>query len=459
MPVFSYQNRMALNYILTTALLIVVVFLVIYQIVSLSVNQHINNDLLSELEKHSEEVAVKNGALFLVHQEEWQEREHNTVEVNPVFIQFMDEKGRIIEKSPNLKDLSLAFDTKHFEDDFFESSLNNKPIRQAQKAIIENGATKGYLLVAMSLDDTTMILNNLQFVLLISFPVIVVLLFLTARWIAARSIHPVKEIITTAQKINSNDLSSRIVLPQNRDELFEMSETINALLDRIENALLREKQFTSDASHEFRTPLAVIKGNLEVLIRKPRSQSEYEEKIKFCVQEVDRLNIMIDELLMIARFNNQPQSLKAQPVFINTLILDSLVRFKNKIEAKNITIQQEIQQEFPLTIDAHLLSIAINNILSNALKYSHQNGIVHISLSQKNKETILKITDQGIGIEQSDLDKIFNPYFRSHPSEHQSVKGYGLGLSIVKKIAETLQIKISVQSKINQGTCFELRCS
>ena len=457
MPVFSYQNRMALNYILTTGLLIVVVFLVIYQIVSLSVNQHINNDLLSELEKHADEVGIRNGTLYLIHKREWEEREHNTVDVNPVFIQFMDEKGRIIEKSPNLKDLSLAFDTKHFEDDFFESSLNNKPIRQAQKAIIENGATKGYLLVAMSLDDTTMILNNLQFVLLISFPLIVVLLFLTARWIAARSIHPVKEIITTAQKINSNDLSSRIVLPQNRDELFEMSETINALLDRIENALLREKQFTSDASHEFRTPLAIIKGNLEVLIRKPRSQSEYEDKIKFCVQEVDRLNIMIDELLMIARFNNQPQSLKAQPVFINTLILDSLVRFKNKIEAKNITIQQEIQQEFPLTIDAHLLSIAINNILSNALKYSHQNGIVYISLSQKNKETILKITDQGIGIEQSDLDKIFNPYFRSHPSEHQSVKGYGLGLSIVKKIAETLQIKISVQSKINEGTCFELR--
>lgn len=459
MSTFSFHSRIALNYIISTGLLIFVVFMIIYQIVSLSVNQHIDNGLISELEKHTEEITISNGTFTLTHDEEWHEREHNTVDVNPVFIQFIDKEGNIIEKSPNLKGLNLPFDAIHFEKDFFDTFLNNKPIRQAQKAITEKGQIIGYLLVAMSLEDTIMILNNLQSVLLITFPLILVLIFTTARFIAARSIKPVKEIITTANKITESDLSRRIILPQNEDELFEMSQTFNALLDRIERALDREKQFTSDASHEFRTPLAVIKGNLEVLIRKPRTQAEYEEKVKFCVHEVDRLNVMIDELLLIARFDNHQLKSKQSSVFLNTLILDSLVRFKNKIETKKITIHQDFKQSNPLQIDAQLLSIVVNNLISNALKYSNENGEVHIQINQTDSETTLSISDNGIGIKNEDLDKIFTPFYRSQLSSNQMVKGSGLGLSIVKKITDALQIKLEVESTINEGSRFTLRFS
>ena len=315
----------------------------------------------------------------------------------------------------------------------------------------------GYLQVAMSLNDTQMILNNLKSVLWISYPIILLLIFIAARFIAAKSIQPVKEIIITANSITEKDLSTRIALPGNKDELFEMSKTINALLQRIENALLREKQFTSDASHEFRTPLAVIKGTLEVMIRKPRTQEEYEEKARFCVQEVDRLNEMIDELLLLARFEKHHLASKLQPIFISTLILESLVRFKNKIENKNIQIFQNLDQDKPIYSDPQLLSIAINNILSNALKYSHSNGKVFIELKQNNHETILTIKDEGIGIDEKDMDSIFNPYFRSNPSHHLNVKGYGLGLPIVKKIATTLNIQYQIQSQVGVGTSFELR--
>ncbi len=116
-----------------------------------------------------------------------------------------------------------------------------------------------------------------------------------------------------------------------------LSLTINNLLDRIESAIEREKQFTSDASHELRTPLAIIKGTLEVLIRKPRDQKEYEEKILFCVSEVDRLNKLVDELLLLARFENQKQSLFIENTSLSVIILDVLARFAAKIQQKTST--------------------------------------------------------------------------------------------------------------------------
>uniref|UniRef100_UPI00404914DA histidine kinase dimerization/phospho-acceptor domain-containing protein n=1 Tax=Flavobacterium sp. TaxID=239 RepID=UPI00404914DA len=171
----------------------------------------------------------------------------------------------------------------------------------------------------MSLEDFE-IVQILKNILLISYPLILILLYLFARFFAGRSIIPVSTIIDTSRKITKDNLKTRIPLPNNKDELFALSQTINNLLDRVENAIEREKQFTSDASHELRTPLAVIKGTMEVLIRKPRNQHEYEEKIQFCISEVDRLNHMVDQLLLLARFENQKQNIKKESIYLNAIV-------------------------------------------------------------------------------------------------------------------------------------------
>lgn len=452
----SYKNRVALNYIITTGILIFVVFVVIFKIVEFSVHKHINNDLISELEKHSQEVGIKEGVIYLVNKHEWNEREHNTVDVNPVFVQFTNRERIVIEKSPNLKTLILPFDTIHTNDEFFDGNLNGKPIRQIQKEILNNQELVGYLQVAMSLDDTVMILNNLKFVLWVIFPLILILIFLTARFIAARSIKPVKEIILSAQNITERDLSTRILLPQKKDELYDLSHTINSLLKRLELAFLREKQFTSDASHELRTPLAVIKGNLEILVRKPRTQEEYKEKVSYCLNEVDRLNKTIDELMMLARYDNMKFDTNFQPVYIQSIITDELLRFQNLIQNKNISIQENIQQKRPIQTDTYLLTIILDNLISNALKYSDQNGTVKINFFQSNKNTYLSIQNFGIVIEQAEIEKIFDPFFRTERSKDSEIKGYGIGLSIVQKVAKILNINILVSSSESEGTIFEL---
>lgn len=449
---FSFRNRIAFNYIISTALLIFVVFIVIHHIVEITVYNSINADIKTEVEKHRKEISVKNGEINLTHEDEWREREHNTFDVNPVFVEFTDSKGKLIGKSPNLKDKSLYLTIKEHDNEFIDTQLDGKIIRQIQVPVYDSNIKAGYLIVAMSLEDAVLVINSQREILLIAFPLILLVLFFIARIIAGRSIKPVSTIIKTSSEITKDNLSARIALPKNKDELYQLSENINALLDRIESAVEREKQFTSDASHELRTPLAVIKGTLEVLIRKPRSQEEYIEKINSCVSEVDRLNNLVDELLLLARFENQKQYVKSEEVLLNSTILDVATRFASKFQNKNITVKTVFSKEYYVKTDNYLLSIIVGNILSNAQKYTQQNGIVTISIANEDGKTVCKITDNGIGIKKEDLNAIFDQFYRSEPSVHSEIKGTGLGLSIVRKLCLLLSIQININSTLNEGT-------
>ena len=329
--------------------------------------------------------------------------------------------------------------------------MNNK-IRQIQVPIYSQSKIIGYLLVAMSLEDSSMVLQNLSETLIIAYPLILLLLFFIARFIAGRSIKPISSIIQTANVITKDNLKSRIDLPQKKDELYVLSQTINNLLNRIETAVEREKQFTSDASHELRTPLTVIKGTLEVLIRKPRSQEEYQDKINYCVSEVNRLNHLVDQLLLLARFENQNQSVKIEKIALNSFVLDVVSRFSNTIESKKIKIATEFPKDFSVASDIYLLSIVLNNLISNALKYSINNGALTIKMVEDNNKVKCEIIDTGIGIPEADLQKIFQQFYRSNAGNHPEIKGTGLGLSIVSRLCTLLNIEIEISSKEDVGT-------
>ncbi len=193
------------------------------------------------------------------------------------------------------------------------------------------------------------------------------------------------------------------------------------------------------------------------MIRKPREQQEYQDKITYCIQEVDRLNSMVDELLLLARFENQKQNIKNESIYMNALILDSLTRFSKIAKEKEILVVTEFDNDFYVNSDHYLVSIIIGNILSNALKYSEQKGKIIVALTEQHHYLICTISDNGIGIPAEDVNHIFQSFYRSQPSEHPETKGTGLGLSIVKRLCDLLQIKIELISQLNQGTKVLLR--
>lgn len=450
----SFKNRIALHYMIATAIIMAVAFIAVYFVVKGVVYQNIDSDLSFEAEKHSEEIKVVGDSIKIKNKKEWEEREHREVQVNPVFIQILDKNGTFMDKSPNLKENELDYNEKANFGGSYNEILNSKPIRQIQLPIEENGKIKGFIVAAMSLEASQMVLLNLRNILLLVYLLLLASLYFISKYIAGRSIIPVKNVTETTNRITRNNLNERVSLPQNKDELFDLSSGINDLLQRIENAMERERQFTSDASHELRTPLATLKGTLEVLIRRPRNQAEYEEKIKFSLTEIDRMTETIEQLLLLARLDINSKTADDSLIPLATIIDEILTRRKNQISEKELSINFKNGVEKETLLPQYFCNLILENIISNAIKYAKDATEIHISISQIDSKIICKVQDEGIGIKMEDLDNVFNNFFRSEALNHKNIPGNGLGLSIAKKAADAINAKIEVESEFGVGTAF-----
>ncbi|MDE3742088.1 sensor histidine kinase [Maribacter polysaccharolyticus] len=453
----SFRNRIALHYMIATAIIMAVTFTVVYFVVQRTVYENLDNDLTFEAEKHTEEITIVGDSIKIKNKEEWAEREHLEVQINPVFIQILDKNGKFMDNSPNLKNDVLAYNPEQKFGGHFNETLNNRAIRQVQIPIEQNGKIKGFILAAMSLESSNMVLLNLRNVLFFSYLVLLAGLYYISRFIAGRSIIPVKVITQTTNRITKNNLNERVILPQNKDELYDLSSGINQLLQRIENTVERERQFTSDASHELRTPLSTLRGTLEVLIRKPREREEYEGKIKFSLTEIDRMSDTLEQLLLLARLDNDSKASKETSIPLPTLIDEILSRQKKAITDKGLSIafHNEVSQE--QIVPGYYTNLILENIIGNAIKYSRKDTTLQIIITESDAVLICKVVDEGIGIKKEDLDNVFNHFFRSDALDHKSIPGNGLGLSIAKKAADAIGASIEVESEMGQSTTFIIR--
>ncbi len=450
----SFKNRLAIYYMLATAIIIAGVFGIVYFIVQNTVYQNLDTMLSFEARKHTKEIEIEENTLYFANKAEWAEIEHREVHINPVFIQLIDAAGRLMDKSPNLKDEVLPFEGSINLGENFNSKVNNRSIRQVQIPIKQEDKVKGYIIAAMSLEDSQMVLLNLRNTLLILFPIVLFGLFFVSRYLAGRSIIPIQNITNTTNRITKSTLNERVDLPPNKDELYQLSASINELLNRIENTLQREQQFTSDASHELRTPLATLRGTLEVLIRKPRTREEYEDKVKVSLTEVDKMTYTLEQLLLLARFDSQKPIVQNEKKYLTQIVTEIIDSHSKAINSKNLQVifnSQGIKNDLAPYYYSHLI---LENIIINAIKYSKDNSEITITLSRNEKGLLCLIKDKGIGIKKEDLEKLFIPFYRSEALNHKDIIGNGLGLSIAKKAALAISASIMVESEITKGTTF-----
>lgn len=441
---------------LVTASVVAVVFFFVYIVVQTAIYQDLDGDLAYEARKHTQGIVIIQDSILFVNENEWQKREHWELEVDPVFVQYVSEFGKPMAKSPNLKGGTLIYHPQKRTNTAFNTEFNYQAIRQIQTAIRQNGNQKGYILTAMSLEGALDLLESLGETLATLFPIVLLGVFFIARFIAKRSIMPVKVITKTADRITRNNINERVPLPENKDELYDLTASINELLDRIQNAIEREKQFTADASHQLRTPLAVLKGTLEVLLRKPRREEEYQEKIRYSIREIDHISEIVDQLLILARFDKVHQKINKKEVDLHVSVDDILHRFKNHIQKKALSMEVQTSGRGAILSDAYYIDLILENIISNAIKYSYDNSKIEISLFAEDEHIICRIQDFGIGISPEDQNKVFNPFFRSHNLKYKNIKGNGLGLSIVKKASEILNVHITLESDTERGAIFSL---
>ncbi|MEI6848164.1 MAG: ATP-binding protein [Chlorobiaceae bacterium] len=493
-PELSLRNRIALYYTASTALLIAIVFMVIYFMVDSIVYKQFDERLKTEVvetlsklhlstsdfpgitslqdidnNEHEKDKEYKKQGIENIdldkHLNE-RKKEHREKKLNNIdtqFIQLVDSKGEVIKKSSSLSWCVLSFDPSKSGQSYFNSSFGKSMgfedamVRQAQIPLVNrNGINEGYLIIAMPLKNTIIVLHDLRNTFIFSFPAIIFTLFILTRLIAGKSIHPIEKIIATAEKLTQTNLHERIDLPFHHDELYRLSATINALLNRMQDAFNREKQFTADASHELKTPLAAIKGTLEVLIRKPRDREHYESRIQFCLMELNRMARLIDQLLLLARYESNKMKPNIETIILSSHLDDVIARIKPVALVKNICITADLSEKARVTADPVMLEMIFENILSNAIKYSPEDSSITLTAECIGNTIVCTIADQGFGIPEEKLQAIFERFYRLDESRSSATGGFGLGLSIVKKLTDLLDIKVSLQSTRDKGTTFTL---
>ncbi len=451
----KFKNRIALFNTLAVAFTTALVFLAIYSVVYKTAYSHLDDDILLEKEEVFSNLDWHRDSIIINKMPEWDEAEHNQVEVNPTFLQIADLKDKVIFRSTNLLEDQILSNPNKNQETFYNGEINKQRIRLGYFPINnESGVKIGQLTIAISQQESYTILNNLIWVLLITFPLVLIVQFVVSSLAASKAIEPVNQLIASASKISDSNISTRLVLPDHQDELYQLTQTINELLTRIETSLLQQKQFTSDASHEIRTPLSGIRGTLEVLIRKQREPQVYEEKIAGTIKEVDRLDSLLEQLLQLARLDSS-KAARNETIGLAELISVSGEKWKKQATEKSINLQLNIPEDVTVMGDRLYLELIIDNLLSNAIKYGKENGNVNANWNEASKT--LSVKDDGIGISAKDLPNIFNRFYRADESRSSVVKGNGLGLSIVKKLADLQHINLHAESQPDKGSTFMLQ--
>lgn len=311
---------------------------------------------------------------------------------------------------------------------------------------------------AESVNSTMLLGRSAILILLIIIPLILILTALGGYYITKKAFMPVNNIIKTADDISlQNDVTRRIeIAPQARkDELYDLSVTLNKMLDKIENLIKQEKQFSSDASHELRTPISVILAQGEYLLDISENEKE-KELAQNIVDKAKQVSKLVSRLLLLARIDQSRQALNKEKVDLSVLADIASDSVRTIAEAKNISIITDVPDGLLIEADESLFLSALTNLISNAVKYGKEFGKVTISAEQHNGTTEISVADDGIGISKEHIDKIWDRFYRVDDVRNDEYGSNGLGLAMVKSIADLHNGTISVDSTPNIGTEFKI---
>lgn len=297
-------------------------------------------------------------------------------------------------------------------------------------------------------------LADFAWALTVMIPLVLVAASAGGWWMSRRALRPVDRIIETARSIGEKNLSQRLPVPDTRDELQRLSETLNQMLGRIESAFRRVTEFTADASHELRTPVALIRTSAELALRKLRASEEYRQAIEEIHAESVRTTELIENLLTLARADAGRAALDLREVDLAPIVREVSAQGEKLAAAKQLRYRAYIPDEPVVALgDAGALRRLLLILVDNAVKYTPQ-GEVAVQLLNANGSPQVRVSDTGIGIPETDLPRVFERFYRSEKSRSRDFGGAGLGLSIAKWIAEAHHGSIEALSTQSRGSTF-----
>ncbi len=373
----------------------------------------------------------------------WQLWLHNTT-TNDLFLQSWNLVGMNYDEA--LDPVSLDRDHEVRRDVIADGAH----LRVVTIPLVANGQIYGHIQVAQSLRTVDAAIDRLLKIMLIGGAIVLLASLMLGDMLSQRALKPIDTITQAARRITAaDDLSRRIPYDGPPDEIGQLTETFNDTLERLERLFKAQRRFVADVSHEMRTPLTTIQGNLD-LMRRIGMDTEAMEAIE---GEAARMSRLVGDLLLLAKADAGRLTLDKAVVELDTLILEVYNQAHLLNESDTTTVELGQIDQVQVLGDVDRLKQLVLNLLSNAIKYTPE-GKVTLSLSQDEKMAYVTVTDTGIGISEEDLSHVFDRFYRVDPARPQG--GTGLGLSIAKWIADAHGGQISVVSKVGEGSTFTL---
>ena len=401
----------------------------------------------------SEMLKKRRNANFSRVAQRWVKEESTDPKLVDILVQVFDTDGNTIASSKNVASLVKIPSGK------FLPVLQGKPrfdtmanFRIYTTPVFEEDKVAYIVQVASPLESMRIALNNLRVALFLLFPITVLATGVMGAFIAKMTLRPVDSMIETIHQIRAENMKIKLKIPNTKDEIQKLAETFNDMLGRLESDFNTQRRLFADLSHELKTPLTILKGEFEVILKKTRSNEEYKETLKSALEETDRIIRLAENLLILAKLDSKEVVQKTERIDLSELLKGIMNNVKGLAELKEISLSFSGSAGASILADRHQMKTLFLNIIDNAFKYTPPKGGIDISVFTNGAAACVSIKDTGVGIPAEEIGHIFDRFYRVDKSRSSS--GFGLGLSIAKSIVESHGGNISVLSPSGAGTTF-----
>jgi len=466
----SLRIKLTVYYLAILSAVLLLFGVAIYFYLSRSLLTTIDESLAFQIEKL--EINMAAGAGADVPNRPQGHSGESLLQLSPHLIQIIEESGRVTDENlaspddhlPANRDalMKLAVGQTQFTSVKMDSG---EQVRLATRRVKDHEGDGTYFIrLGHSLAAMQAARRRALLVLGIAIPLALLLGSFGGLLLANQALSPVDRITSAAELIAKGDLTERVHVPEKMDEIGRLAATFNHMISRLQAAFERQKQFTSDASHELRTPLAVMRGDIEIALRRLRPPEEYQRVLTSNLEEIIRLTRLIEDLLMLARADSGRVELRCEPVDLDQLCRQ-MADYISPLAAQReqtLTYEPPASMVKPASVvvnaDVQRIKQMLLNLLDNAIKYTEPGGQITLGVKAENKCAVITIADTGRGIPTEDLPHIFERFFRrSAKTSDRSATGFGLGLSIVKWIVEAHHGQIEATNQSGKGTLFTVK--
>jgi two-component system OmpR family sensor kinase len=384
----------------------------------------------------------------------------------PQFVSVLNRDGEVTDQIPDAEGRevpvirpALERATREWKPQFDETSLSpTEHVRIITWPARDEEGETFFVVEGQSLRDVQRAQRQLILLLAVANPLALLLASLGGLWLANKALRPVDRLTRAAERIGRGNLSERVEEHRSHDEIGRLAATFNQMIGRLEQAFDRERRFTADASHELKTPLAVLRGDIEVALRRERTPVEYQRVLQSSLEEIARLTKLTEDLLTLARSDAGESVLDLEQVQLDQLASEARAFIAPLAESAGVALTYDAPKS-PVSIegDQKRLKQLLVNLMDNAIKYTAAGGSARLSLSVKDSSAVIEVTDTGRGIPASALPHVFERFYRQTDPRDSRVTGFGLGLAISKWIVDAHGGWIEADSREGHGSRFTVR--